>query len=95
MAKKRYHVVRKQQADLKALLRGAVTAYLLYLAWKLAVSSDPGFPPAARLLAGGLFALCAVVFGWFTWRQYRAALKGAVLTPEEEAALRREQEEDP
>ena len=88
MAKKHYHVVRKQQADIKALLRGAVTAYLLYLAWKLAGSSAPGFPPAARLLAGGVFALCAIAFGWFTWRQYRAALNDAVLTPEEEAELK-------
>ena len=87
MVKKRYHVVRKQQADLKALLRGAVTAYLLFLAYRLATGSDPGFPPAARLLAGGLFAVCAAVFGCFTWKQYRAALEQAILTPEEEAEL--------
>ncbi len=87
MAKKRYHVVRKQQADLKALLRGLVAAYLLYLAWKLGVSGGSDFPAAAQLLIGGLFAVGAVLFGWFTWRQYRTALKEAELTPEEEAEL--------
>lgn len=89
-AKKRYHVVRKQQADLKALLRALVSGYLLYLAWKLAGASDPGFSQMARCLAGGLFAAAAAVFGLFTWKRYQADRKNALLTPEEEAALERE-----
>ncbi len=87
MAKKRYHVVRKQQADMKALLRGLVAAYLLYLAWKLGGSGGSDLPAAARSLIGGLFAVGAVLFGWFTWKQYRSALKEAELTPEEEEKL--------
>ena len=87
MTKKRYHIVRKQQADLTALLRGLVAAYLLYLAWKLGSGSDSGFPTAARLLTAGLFAAGAVLFGGFTWKQYRSALKEAELTPEEETKL--------
>lgn len=90
MAKKRYHIVRKQQADMKALLRGLVTAYLLYLAWKLGVSGGSDLPAVARLLAVGLFAVGAVLFGGFAWKQYRSALKEAELTPEELAELERD-----
>ncbi len=92
MEKKRYNVVRKNQADIKALLRSAVAIYLFYLAFRLVPGNDSSFPSLARFLAGGLFIAAAVIFGWFTWRQYRAALKKAELTPEEEAALRRDQE---
>ena len=81
--KKRYHVVRKNKADTRALFRVILCGYLLYLAWQLIQSggSDPSFPP----LAAG--------FGWYSWREYRRALAEAELTPEEEEALRQEQEE--
>lgn len=88
----RYHVVRKNQADLKALLRALVSGYLLYLGWKLIGSggSAPSFPPFVACLLGGLLALAGVSFGWFTWQEYRRALKAAELTPEEKAELDRE-----
>ncbi len=91
MAKKRYHVVRKQKADTRALLRCVAVAYLLYLGWQLAfVNEDSSFPTAARVAAGVLFAACALGYGAYIWKQYRAALKEAELTPEEEAELERE-----
>lgn len=94
MEKKRYHVVRKNRADTRGLLRGLVSAYLLYLGWKLISSAgrDPTFPPALGCLAGGLFAAAALAFGFYAWRQYLSDRKAARLTPEEEAELRREQE---
>jgi len=83
--KKQYNVFRKQQADLRALLRGAVSAYLLYLSWRLAVQGgdDPDFPPAARILIGVLFAAGAIAFGVYTWKRYRADRSAAELTDEE------------
>lgn len=95
MEKKRYHVVRKNRADTQALLRGLVSAYLLYLGWKLisGAGRSPDFPPALGYLAGGLFAAAALSFGFYTWRRYLSDRKAALLTPEEEAELRREQEE--
>lgn len=86
---RRYHVVRKNQADMKALLRALVSGYLLYLGWKLIRSggSTPSFPPFAACLLGGLLALAGAAFGWYTWQEYRRALKGAELTPEEKAEL--------
>lgn len=97
MEKKRCHVVRKNRADTRALLRGLVSAYLLYLGWKLiaGAGSTPDFPPALGLLAGVLFAAAAVAFGFYTWRQYLADRKAAELTPEEEEELRREKELEP
>ncbi len=94
MGKKRYNVVRKNSADLHALLRGFVAAYLLYLGWKLITSGgDASFPPAAGYAAGTLFAAGAVVFGCYTWKRYRSDLQDAELTPEEEEeALRQERE---
>ena len=38
--KKRYHVVRKNKADTKVILRILVCGYLLYLAWQLLTSGD-------------------------------------------------------
>lgn len=89
MERKRYHVVRKQQADMKALLRALVSGYLFYLGLRL-ISQGSGNP--LLYLAGGIFAAGAAAFGWFTWRQYRAALSQALLTPEEEEALRQDQD---
>ncbi len=92
MEKKRYHVVRKQQADMRALLRALVSAYLLYLGFRL-ISQEGG--DLAFRLAGGAFAVGAAAFGWYAWKSYRANLKDAELTPEEEVELRREQELEP
>lgn len=86
MGKKRYHVVRKQQADLRALLRGLVSAYLLYLAFRLA-SGGSELSPLVRALVCVLFLAGGALFGLYTWKQYRTALKEAELTDEEEAKL--------
>ena len=97
MEKKHYHVVRKNRADTRALLRGLVSAYLLYLGWKLITGAghDPTFSPVLGYLAGGLFAAAALAFGFYTWRQYLSDRRAAELTPEEEEELRREQEPEP
>jgi len=95
MDKKQYNAVRKNNADLHALLRGFVAAYLLYLGWKLITSGGDGasFPPIVGYVAGGLFAVGAVAFGCYAWKRYRADLRDAELTPEEaEEALRQERE---
>ena len=78
--KKRYHVVRKNKADTRALFRALLCGYLLYLAWQLIQSggSDPSFPPLVAWLLGGLFILAAAGFGWYSWREYRRALAEAV-----------------
>lgn len=93
--KKRYHVVRKNRADTKALFRVIVCGYLIYLGWQLISSggSTPSFPPFVAWLLGGLFILAAAAFGRYAWGEYRQALREAELTPEEEEELRREREE--
>ena len=93
--KKHYHVVRKNKADTKALLRVLVCGYLLYLAWQLITSggSDSTFPPAVAWLTGGLSGAAAIGFGVYAIKEYKQALKAAELTPEEEEELRREREE--
>ena len=97
MEKKRFHVVRKNRADTRALLRGLVSAYLFYLGCKLiaGASRAPDFPPVLGCLFGVLFAAAAAAFGLYTWRQYLSDRKAAELTPEEEEELRREQEPEP
>ena len=79
------------------LLRLVCGGYLLYLAWKIATASgaDASFSQPVSLLIGGAFAAAALAFGWYTWRRYRADLKEAQLTPEEEEELRREREMEP
>lgn len=93
--RKRYHVVRKNKADVRAVFRGVVSAYLIYLGWDLIRSggNDPTFPVAVGWLAGGLFIAAALGFGWYTWKQYKLALQEAELTPQEEEELHREREE--
>lgn len=97
MGKKRYHAVRKNKADLRGLLRGLVCAYLLFLAWRLAsyTGSDPTFPPVLGRVAGGLFAAAAIAFGIFAVKSYRADLRSAQLTDEEEEALCQEEDSNP
>ena len=97
MGKKRYHVLRKNKADLRGLLRGVVTAYLLYLAWKLATYSgdDPTFPPVLAYVAGGLFAVAAVVFGIYAVKSYLTSLREAELTDEELEALHQDEDPEP
>lgn len=91
MKKTEYNIVRKNQANLYGLLRGLVSFYLLYLAYHLAFAGgdDPSFPPAARIAAGVLFAVCAVAFGIYAFRRYQTDLRKAELTDEEKEALKR------
>lgn len=97
MGKKRYNVVRKNRADLRGLLRCLVCAYLLYLAWKLASynGSDPTFPSMLGRVAGALFAVAAIAFGIYAVKSYRADLREAQLTAEEEEALRQDEDLKP
>ena len=90
MEKKQYNVTRKNQAEFRALLRGLVAVYLLYLAWKLAFvgREDPTFPPAAGIASGIVLAAGAVIFGAFTWKRFLTDRKDAELTPEELAELK-------
>ena len=91
----------KDVTQVTLILRLACGAYLLYLAWKIATASgaDASFSQPVSLLIGGAFAAAALAFGWYTWRRYRADLKAAELTPEEEEEVRqeraREREIDP
>ena len=96
MEKKQYKVKRKNQAETRALLRGLVAAYLLYLGWKLASmgGEDPSFPPLVGIIAGVLFAAGAVVFGIYTWKRYLSDRKDAELTPEELAGADDDDGED-
>ena len=95
MDKKKYRIADKNRADIRALLRGVVSAYLLYLAYQLCFGKleDTTFPLAARIAAGIVIALGAAAFGVYTWRSYRADCKSAELTDEELEELRREREE--
>ena len=92
MKKKEYNIVRKNQANLHGLLRALVSLYLLYLAYHLlfAGGDDPSFPPVARIAAGVLFAVCAVVFGIYAFRRYQTDCRKAELTDEEKEALERD-----
>ena len=84
MEKKQYNMTRKNQADFRALLRGLVSAYLLYLGWKLAFeNNDPTFPPVAGIVAGVVLVAGAVAFGVYTWKRYRIDRRDAELTDEE------------
>ena len=94
MEKKKYRIADKNRADMRALLRGIVAPYLLYMAYRLCFSiKDSTFPPAARVAAGVVFALAALGFGVYTWKRYRADLAAAELTQDELERLRGESEE--
>ena len=79
---------RKNQANIRIMLRALVCGYLLYLAWQLAFEGgeDPTFPQAARIAAAVFFAAASVFIGAYSWKCYRADCKAAEVT-DEEAAL--------
>lgn len=94
---KEYNVIRKNRANVSAVLRGAVACYLLYLGVQIAMSAgkDPSFPVWAAWVLGGFFCLAGAAFGVYTWRRYRADLKAAELIEEERLeALRQAEEEE-
>ena len=94
MEKKKYRIADKNRADMRALLRGIVAAYLLYMAYQLCFGiEDVTFPAAARVTVGIVLALAAVGFGVYAWRRYRADCEAAELTDKELEQLRREREE--
>lgn len=97
MAKKQYYVLQKNQADLRALLRGVVTAALLYIAWKLAhyTGEDPTFPPLLAYVMCGVFAVAAAAFGVYTVKSYLAALHDAEIVPGEGESGDGEQDGEP
>lgn len=92
MKKKEYDIFRKNQANLRMLLRGLVSLYLCFLAYRLVLSGGDDLPLAVRITAGILFAVCAAAFGVYAFRRYRTECREAELTEEELAAL--EQSED-
>ena len=93
---KEYNVIRKNRANVSAVLRGAVACYLLYLGVQIAMGAgkDPSFPVWAAWVLGGFFFLAGAAFGVYTWRRYRADLKAAELTEEERLEARRQAEEE-
>lgn len=94
MEKRKYRIADKNRADMHALMRGIVAAFLLYSAYQLCFRvEDATFPPAARVASGAVLALAAIGFGVFTWKRYRADCEDAVLTDEELEQLRGEREE--
>ena len=83
----KYNLQRKNKAATKALLRAVVSGYLLFLSWqiiKAARSGDASMSEPLAFLIGGVFALAAIIFGVYTWKQYQAGLKDAQLTSEEQ-----------
>ena len=93
---KEYNVIRKNRANVSAVLRGAVACYLLYLGVQIAMSAGkaPSFPVWAAWVLGGFFCLAGAAFGVYTWRRYRADLKAAELTEEERLEARRQAEQE-
>ena len=89
-------MIRKNRANVSAVLRGAVACYLLYLGVQIAMSAgkDPSFPVWAAWVLGGFFCLAGAAFGVYTWRRYRADLKAAELTEEERLEARRQAEQE-
>ena len=94
MEKKKYRIADKKRADMRALLRGLVAAYLLYMAYQLCFRiEDATFPAAARVAAGAVIALGAVGFAAYAWKRHRADCRAAELTDEELEQLHGEREE--
>ena len=82
----KYNLQRKNKVTTRALLRAVVSGYLLFLSWQIiqgAQSEDTSMSKPVAFLIGGVFALAAIVFGVYIWKQYQAGLKDAELTPEE------------
>ena len=91
MREQKYHLLRKRQADLRALLRGAVSLYLICLGYQLAFHGGGDMSRGLQLLLGGLFALGGAAFGLYAHRQYQSDRRAARLTDQErQEALRQE-----
>lgn len=91
MEKKNYDFAKRSQAFTRALLRGAVAIYLLYLAVSIVrgvYGGTTAMPVLAAWALGIAFAAAAVAFVVYAWRRCRRDLKAAELpgpTSEEDA----------
>ena len=68
-------------------LRAVVAGYLLYLGISVLRGQMKGETTLSPLVgwgAGILFIVFALAFGWYTWRQWRAAQDAACLPAEED-----------
>lgn len=86
MEKKSYDFAKRNQAMVRAGLRGAVALYLLYLAANIvrgAYRGGTAMPVWAAWALGAAFALAAAVFGVYAWRRCRADLRAAELPAED------------
>ena len=82
----KYDVQRKSKVTTRAMLRAVVSGYLLYLSWMIvtgALAEDSSMSGPTGIVIGAVLALAAVLFGIYTWKQYRLGLKEAELTSEE------------
>jgi len=84
--RKQYDVEQKSKAKTRVLLRALISAYLMYLAYQLIFlgESDSALPAAVCWLAGGIFAVAAIAFGIYSWKQYQISLKESELPSEDE-----------
>jgi hypothetical protein len=81
-----YDIAKRARASNVATLRAVVAAYLLYLGGSLIWDMLKGkstLSPAFAWIAGLGFIAAALVFGFYTWKRWRAELEAAKLPPAE------------
>lgn len=79
---------RKNQANLRAALRGIVALYLISIAVRLAKDargSTASMPVWAAWLIAAVFAFAGAFFGMYAWRSYRRDLETAGAPDKEES----------
>ena len=71
----------------KAVLRAAVAGYLIYLGVSMIIDHLNGTSALASWIvwtAGPVFAAAGAVFGWVTWKRYRAETEEEPAEPEDD-----------
>jgi hypothetical protein len=83
-----YDVQKRARAGTAATFRAAVALYFLYLAWQIVrgvMDGTSSMSPVIGWIAGLGFVAAALVFGFYTWKRWRADVEAARLPPPAEA----------
>lgn len=80
------HSQNRTAAVYKAVLRAAVAGYLIYLGVSMITDHLNGASTLAPWIiwtAGPVFVIAGAVFGWLTWKRYRAETAEEPHSPED------------
>ena len=88
----------RSKAINRAMLRGAVAGYLVYLGGSIVydlIQGTTSMSPVVGWIIGPVFVIAGAGFGWITWRRWKADEKEVQALTKEADAPEASEQDDP